>query len=346
MKKNLRKVLFLMLCLFTLLSITACGKLSEERVRKKIEQELYKDYGEEFVVDRIGLRSANGVKFYQARIYPKSIIGTEKEDDSYYYTTASIETNIIGGPTGGVADSYGTIKMNDEAEEYLLPKAKELFGERIRLKADVHYKEKRDDYYLRFLENGFEEKLNLVRSDNEKYRMEITLYLYLFDRIDNEEEKEERRKQIFEFIQYLKAEGLFEYLEMGVIFIDERVLAPSYKNYVLELEDGEKVEKEVEGEIILLPTLELRKEMSELLQSEVDKMKEEELIKNMKRIKKSDLSYKGINKDNAQMSTYIYSELLLKNKYSTALSRGLLKQKTYETIYDITIEDEYEYVYH
>lgn len=60
-------------------------------------------------------------------------------------------------------------------------------------------------------------------------------YIYIFDRIENEKEKEERREQIFDFVQYLKEEGLFRYLEMGVIFIDEQVLAPSYHKYIFDL---------------------------------------------------------------------------------------------------------------
>ena len=343
MKRNLRKVLFLMLCLFTLLSITACGKPSEERVRKKIEQELYKDYGEEFVVDRIGLRSANGVKFYQARIYPKSIIGTEKEDDSYYYSTASVDVSRLNKPNS-VGNSYGVIKMNDEVEEYLLPKARELFGERIRLKADVEYRIKDGDFFTQYLVAGFEEKRKEVLKNPDTQRLELTLYLYLFDRIDNEEEKEERRKQIFEFIQYLKAEGLFEYLEMGVIFIDERVLAPSYKNYAFELENGEKVEKEVEGEIILLPTIELRKEISELLQSEVDKMKEEELIRNMKRIRKDELSYEGIEKYNAKNQSWIYSLKKLEIKYPASITEKDRNRK-YDGLNDVVIEGYSIYIY-
>jgi hypothetical protein len=88
----------------------------------------------------------------------------------------------------------------------------------------------------------------------------------------------------------LKVEGLFEYLEMRVYFIDERTLAPSYTNYEFQLRNGNKIEeKNLDGEKVFLPTRELRKEMSELLQSEVDKITEEELIRNMNRIRKGSL---------------------------------------------------------
>ena len=264
MKRNLRKVLFLMLCLFTLLSITACGKPSEERVRKKMEQHLYEKYGEEFVVDTIGTRSANNQKFYQARIYPKSIIGTEREDDSYYYASSSINIDSWGRLSKGVGDSYWEIKMNDDAENYLLPKVKELFGERIRLKTSVKYQERIENsqYFAWYKRSDFKEALNNAREDQEnRVRLELTLYLYLFDRIDNEREKEERKNQIFEFIQYLKGEGLFEYLEMYVVFTDEIFLSSSFEKYEWSLDKSEEEEDKIEKK--------LRKNMNKIKKSDL-----------------------------------------------------------------------------
>ena len=51
---------------------------NEEAVRTKIKDYLYEKYGEEFVVDRIGQRRRRGEVFYQARIYPEAIVGTNK----------------------------------------------------------------------------------------------------------------------------------------------------------------------------------------------------------------------------------------------------------------------------
>ena len=47
------------------------------------------------MVDRIGTRSSRGEEFYQARIYPESIIGTNKEGDEYYYGKASVEKETL-----------------------------------------------------------------------------------------------------------------------------------------------------------------------------------------------------------------------------------------------------------
>ncbi len=65
----------------------------------------------------------------KARIYPKSIIGTNKEGDSYYYAKSSIDIKPFGR-LGGVGDSYSFINRNDDVENYLLPKAKESRKER------------------------------------------------------------------------------------------------------------------------------------------------------------------------------------------------------------------------
>ena len=273
MIKTLKNIFLVFLCL---ISIIACETSKEEKVKAKMEQELLEDFGEEFVVENIGLREANGIKFYQASIYPKSIIGTPKEEDSYYYSTASVDVSRLNKPRS-VGSSYGVIKMNDEAEEYLILKAKELFGDKIRLKANIEYLEKEEDYYVTFLENGFKEKKELIIKEPEKYRMYVNLYIYVFDKIDNEKEKEERRKQLFEFLQYLRGEGLDRYLAIDCNFMDDIVLAPSFqdKKYILELSDDKEEKASIEKK----------------LREEVEKIDEKEILNNMDKIRKSEFRY-------------------------------------------------------
>ncbi|MGM0508828.1 MAG: hypothetical protein ACQERZ_06620, partial [Fusobacteriota bacterium] len=177
-----------------------------EKARVKIKEHLKNKYGEEFVVDRVGTRSSQGEEFYQARIYPESIIGTKKEGDKYYYKRASIE-KLPFGKLSGVADTYSEVKMNQEAENYILPKAKEIFGNRVRLKSDVEYRRWRgEDFYVRYIVSDFQKRLQEIRDMPKKRRIELELYVYIFDRIDDDKEKEKRREEIFEFIQYLKKE--------------------------------------------------------------------------------------------------------------------------------------------
>ncbi|QTL97322.1 hypothetical protein GM661_04645 [Iocasia frigidifontis] len=313
------------------------GSHDIEDVRIKMEEYLYDRYGEEFVVDRIGTRSG----YYEARIYPKSIIGTSKEDDSYYYSQAGIK---IERKLGNVGDGYDIVLLNIEGEEYLKPKAREMFGDKIKLKTKIRYKKKKEgnDYFSWQIRSGFKELLKKSVNNSETHRIELQLFIYIFDRIETEEEKEERRREIFEFVQYLKEEGLYKYLELGVIFIDERVLAPGYGEYSLEVRFSDKEKVEIGGKKVYLPPLELRKEMTVKLQEEIDKMSEEELLERMGRIKKSRLD--DLRGYNTQCGTFIYSWGMLEENYSSSLSRRD-KSRNYSKLEHVELDNGLKYMY-
>lgn len=338
------------------------GQHNKESVRKKIKEYLYEKYEEEFVVDRIGTRKDDEDAEYVARIYPQSIVGTRKEGEEYYYGRASID-KLSFGRLKNPGDNYSYVKLNLGAEKYLLPKLKEIFGKRVLMKADAQlkvwgkekivieaYREKYGESdgteaFVGYKESNFKKARKRVVNDPEHNKLFLDLYVYVFDRIDNSEEKEERRKDIFQFVQYLKEEGLFRYLELGVIFIDERVLAPSYKKYRKKVIFSNKVKEIVVGKTVNLPPEELRKELSEKLKNEIIQMNEKELLTQMKKIQKSDLSYEGINKYNAQASCYIYSPKLLNSRYKTALEKGILEEKKYLSASEVVIKKERKYIY-
>ena len=342
------------------LLVNNLGSHDIEDVRAKMEEYLYERYGEEFVVDRIGTSIRGNRELYQARIYPRSIVGTNRENDNYYYASATIE-KLSFGRLGNPGDSYSYVMMNTTGEEYILPEAKQIFGERILLKVDseieiwgredviVKEYKKRDpsstgvDAFIGYKERDFTKALQRVKEKKDKNKLFLNLYIYIFDKIESEEEKEERREQIFDFVQYLKEEGLYEYLELGVIFIDERVLAPSYKDYSLLVRFSDREKVEVEGKNVYLPPMELRKEMSEVLQEEIEGMSEEELLESMGRIKKSELSYSGIRKNNSQYQARIYSIDMLKENYSIEANPDIVKK--YNKLDDIIITENLEYLY-
>ena len=365
--KSQKKILILLALIFLMTIITACSSHNLEEVRMEIKKYLYEKYGEEFIVDRIGTRNDDGETEYVARIYPKSIIGTNKEGDSYYYGSASIDKTLLGG-LEGPGDSYSYIMMNQTGEKYLLPKVKEIFGDRVLLKVDSEieiwgrekiiveeYKKKGDkssngvDAFIGYKESNFEKAKNRAVEDPKNNKLFLELYIYIFDQIDNKAEQEKRRKEIFRFIQYLKREGLFKYLEMGVIFIDERVLADGYDKYREKVFLSDKVKKEIQGKEVYLPPLDLREEMSRRLQNEIDKMSEKELIQNMKKIKKRELRYKTIRKYNSQCQERIYSLGILKENYNSSYrkhkSNNELEHYYYNTISDIEIANNLEYIY-
>ncbi|AZO95804.1 hypothetical protein [Halocella sp. SP3-1] len=346
MERKVKKVSLLLLIFLFIFSLTACkmGSHNEEAVRAKMEESLYKEYGEEFVVNRIGTRKyPDGKTRYVARIYPKSIIGTPKEGDPYYCAKAGVEKKSFGR-LGKVGAGYETVQIKLEAERYLINKIKEIFGKRVLLKPDVKYEIRKEgnDYFSWQIVSGFEELLKKAKEDPENKRLELELYLYIFDRIDNEKEKEERRKQIFDFVQHLKQEGLFKYLKVGLSFIDERVLAPDYREYRQKINASKKVKEEVKGELLYFPPRDLRKEMSQVLQEEINKMNEGELLANMRKIRKSDLTFDGIREFNGQYYCWIYSPKMKKLKYNVGKNEKL---KKYYNIKDVKFEKYDRYIF-
>lgn|GEM_PF-1406984 len=315
------------------------------KVRRKIKEHLYEEYGKEFVVDRIGIRSSRGQEFYQARIYPKSIIGTNKERDEYYYSTASVSKKSFGR-LGGVGDAYPLVNLKLGIEDYLMPRAKELFGKRILMKTEAHYKKREpgNTAFWGYKVKSYEKAKKLIAKDPENRIIELDLQIYIFNRIDDKKEKEKRRQQIFDFVQYLKDEGLFEYLELGVIFIDQRVLAPSYDKFRSKIYRSDEVVVEVEGEEIYMPPMKLRREMSKVLQEELDKMSEKELLVSMRKINKEDLTYDGIREYNGQYQCWIYSIGILEEKYSSSITKKD-RERTYDKISDVELIKYKKYIY-
>ena len=348
-KKILSWPLIILLILAPFIFRTIFGLLTGgdiERVRTKIEKHLYEKYGEEFVVDQIGTRSSMGEKFYQARIYPESIIGTNKEWDDYYYASASVNKYPLGR-LGGVGDSYPLVNLKLGIEDYLMPETKEIFGERILMKIEAHYKKREPGNvtFWGYKVKSFEKARELIAEDPGNRMIELDLQVYIFDRIENEAEKEMRRKQIFDYIQYLKEESLYDYLEMGVIFIDERVLAPSYDDFSLEIYVSDKVREVVEGEAVYMPPMELRKKMSRVLQQEVDQMSEEELLESMREKRKDELE--NFIKYDMQYVSLVYSFGILEERYSSSITEEERKEKynRYNSIEKIKLEQPYNFIY-
>ena len=321
------------------------GKHNIEGVRSKIKKHLRKKYGEEFLVDRIGTRKSDDQVFYQARIYPKSIVGTNKEWDDYYYASASVN-KLSFGRLGGVGDSYELVNLKLGIEDSLEPRVKKLFGKKILMKIEAHYKKREpgNKHFWGYKVESYEKAKKLIAKDPKNRMIELDLDLYVFNRIEDEEEKEKRRKDIFKFVQYLKQKRLFEFLELGVIFMDERVLAPSYDDLEHEIEDTYKVKKEIEGETVSLPPMKLRKKMSRQLQKEIDEMSEEELLGNIKKINKSELGIDGIGEYLEQYFIRICSIKMMKiqpyGEYEEEKEKGRLEEHKYSTKEDIRLGKE------
>ncbi|MDH6458259.1 hypothetical protein M2102_001894 [Fusobacterium sp. PH5-7] len=54
--------------------------------------------------------------------------------------------------------------------------------------------------------------------------------IYIFGRVENDEDREWYRKQIYEFIQFMKETGTFEYVDLNFTISDERIFSDEFFN--------------------------------------------------------------------------------------------------------------------
>jgi len=198
------------------------GCLSEsDRAERVLHKHLKARYGEEFVIYGMGKRAGNVRRWYEAAVvYPKSYIGTRKENDSYYWGKGFVELN--DGMKGG--DTYGGVLLNESANEFYGKKLKELFGENYLAVLDV------GGYYEY---TDFEKEMNKRKKSYEKSPNgmfpPISGGIYIFGRVENDKDREWYRTQIYEFIQFMKETGTFEYVAIAINILDDRVLSKEFQ---------------------------------------------------------------------------------------------------------------------
>ncbi|AVQ29104.1 hypothetical protein C4N20_13745 [Fusobacterium ulcerans] len=214
--------------IFIILSITAlflsCGQEATTYEAKKVlSKHLIERYGEEFEIGYMGRRSDGKEVWYEAEIYPSKYVGTPKERDKYYREsgTVNIKKGIFGEKLGKAGDTYGIVEVNESAEEFYGKRLKELFGDNVLQVYDI--------WFNRILENySFE---NIIKvSDEERTALIIKGGIYIFGRVENDEDREWYRKQIYEFIQFMKETGTFEYVDLNFTISDERIFSDKFFN--------------------------------------------------------------------------------------------------------------------
>ena len=107
-------------------------------------------------------------------------------------------------------------------------------------------------------------------------RLYISGGIYIFGRVENDEDREWYRKQIYEFIQFMKEMGTFEYVAIAVNVLDDRILSKQFQeNEELKQElvtIGKKLDKN-DHELFRKKRRELIKKLPLKLEQEV-KMEE------------------------------------------------------------------------
>ena len=284
--------------------------------QKVIENHLKNKYKEEFIVEVLGKRE----KTYEAIIYPKKYVGTSRENDSYYWGKG-----FAKGRKGG--DTYGLVLLNESTNEFFLPKLKELFGENVLPVLDMGPS---------YVKNNFKEEMEALKKAYKLYPTAsfepISGGIYIFGRVESNEDREWYRKQIYEFVQFMKQTGTFEYVDLGVVIWDERVLCEEFRT-------NEDLRKAIlVARNIMDDDKEFIKERKRLMKQTDESMKKltkEEKDKVLNSYIKSDIY--GENNDVDRIFTY--NELLGTKIYSPKYieSQGLThREKTnYEKVEDI-----------
>ena len=269
--KRLFKVLVILSIAVLFIS---CGrKVTSEEAEEKIAQHMYERYGEEFEVGYAMIdgytKGDRDVTWYEARVTPIRYIGTPKYTDSYYRAvgTVMVKKKMFREEFGITRDTYSNVMLKESANEFYGKKLKELFGENYLSVLEVtgSYSDK---------SKNFEGSVKLTKEKGD--RLYISGGIYIFGRVENDEDREWYRKQIYEFIQFMKETGTFEYVAIAVNVLDDRILSKQFQeNEELKQElvtIGKKLDKN-DHELFRKKRRELIKKLPLKLEQEV-KMEE------------------------------------------------------------------------
>ncbi|MEQ3308836.1 hypothetical protein AAA294_15295 [Fusobacterium varium] len=324
--KNLFKILVI---LSIAVSFISCGrKVTSEEAEEKIAQHMYERYGEEFEVGYAMIdgytKGDRDVTWYEARVTPIRYIGTPKYTDSYYRAvgTVMVKKKMFREEFGITRDTYSNVMLKESANEFYGKKLKELFGENYLSVLEVtgSYSDK---------SKNFEGSVKLTKEKGD--RLYISGGIYIFGRVENDEDREWYRKQIYEFIQFMKETGTFEYVDLDIEVIDEKVLSENFKNNEIlknnlleNRKSWEKDEKDTKN----------YRDTKKLFLKEI-KVNSNEILKNINEINKSQIKKNSLDWSyyNLLLYTKIYSL-----KYIKSNSIKGEKEKEYNKITDIEFD--------
>ena len=318
--KKILKVFLLSLCLV----ISACGKeASIDEARTILAQHLEKRYGEEFEIGFGGRRSFKigdrEKSWYEFSIKPKSYIGTPKEYDSYYKSIGEVEIkkSLFSETLELSGDNYNLVLFKECANEFYGKKLKELFGENILpvLEISGEYSEKTKD----FLES-------VKKTKDLDQNLYIKGGIYIFGRVESDEDREWYREQIFKFLTFMKETSTFEYVSLGINIADERCLTDYFKKNINNLLKAKQKYK-TSSEFIIY-----RDNIFKKAEKEFKQMTDKEKYKRIEEFNKSNLLENDIKGYGV-----IYHAGILSPKFKDSEPRAKSKRKEYNDIKDVEL---------
>lgn len=292
---------------FIILAIIHWGSNTSGSAYKRLDNYLTKTYGEEFVIKYMGRRKVNDKEWYEAGIvYPKSYIGTHKENDPYYWGRGFVEIY----PTNEPGDDYGAVLLKESANEFYGKRLKKLFGENVLAVFEL------DGYYERT--NFLDEIIRRGYLTEEGNFSPLRGRIYIFGRVRNDEDKEWYRKQIYEFIKYMKGTKTFDYTILSINIIDERILADDALSYIEKMEKIEDVNKDFD-----------------ILNEAFEKTSKEDIKLKIENLPRTD-TYELLNKYHG----YLLFSSIVSPKEAKYIADGRNAINYYEKVEDVTFEGE------
>lgn len=292
---------------FIILGIIHCGSNTSGSVYKRLDNYLTKTYGEEFFIGYMGRRKINDKEWYEAGIvYPKSYIGTHKENDPYYWGRGFVEIY----PTNEPGDDYGAVLLKESANEFYGKRLKKLFGENVLAVFEL------DGYYEKT--NFLDEIIRRGYLTEEGNFSPLRGRIYIFGRVRNDEDKEWYRKQIYEFIKYMKGTKTFDYTILSINIIDERILADDALSYIEKMEKIEDVNKDFD-----------------ILNEAFEKTSKEDIKLKIENLPRTD-TYELLNRYHG----YLLFSSIVSPKKAKYIAGGRNAINYYEKVEDVTFEGE------
>ncbi len=319
--KNIAVILII-----SLFFLSGCVTSEEEKAYIELSRYLEKTYGEEFYVSPITHRQGRFGWYYEAyKVYPKSYTGTSKEYDNYYHGKGFVypRENFRGG------DTYGKVLLNESANEFYLPKLKELFGENVLPVLNIEgYYEKTD------FQEEMARRREFYKEDPDGEFFPISGGIYIFGRVENDEDREKYREEIYKFLSFMKETGTFEYVAMQIKILDERCLTDYFdknKKELLEARQRYSTAKDY---------LAFREEFFKKCNNEYEQMTQEEKNIKMNNFNKSDFNDYGNNSYFA-----LYHMGLTSPKFKDSEPKDKSRRKEYNNIEDIQLLNSVKIMY-
>ena len=202
-------------------------RATAENARKMLDEQLRKDYGEEFKIGGLYKRSAAGESFYQTRIVPKSKIGTPEEEEH----TVEAYVDIKRGRLIGSGDSYFMVSFHKDKEEYFQKLLEEYFGKYVRAKTNVTFdftNKTGERKNTNNLDTTFESSVEILKGEKDPKLM-LTQFIYIFTKKLSKVEEARYREKIWSYVEMLKEKGMYDYTMLEINFVDERILSNNFE---------------------------------------------------------------------------------------------------------------------